>query len=111
MATTFTWSVVQLDCYPEANGNQEVVFNVHWTLTGEEAGFTASAYGSQGLTLNPAHPFTPFADLTHDQVVGWVKGSLGGDAVAAIEDRVSQQINEQVAPSVVHPPLPWAASA
>ena len=37
MAVTNTWAVVQMDCYPEEDGETDVVFNVHWTLTGEEA--------------------------------------------------------------------------
>ena len=34
MAVTNTWAVVQMDAYPEYDGDTDVVFNVHWTLTG-----------------------------------------------------------------------------
>jgi len=108
MATTYTWAVVQMDCYPEEDGEMDVVFNVHWTLTGEEAGFSANAYGTQAVAVDPDAPFTPYADLTEEQVIGWVQDSMGEERVAALEAAVAAQINDQIAPPVVTPPLPWA---
>ena len=108
MAITNTWAVQQMDCYPEEDGETDVVFTVHWTLTGTEAGFSGSVYGTQGVSLDPAAPFTPYADLTESQVVGWVQAAMGEEQVAAYEANVAQQINDQVVPPVVTPPLPWA---
>ena len=109
MATTYTWAVTQMDCYPEQDGETDVVFTVHWTLTGTEAGFTGGVYGSVGVTVDAGATFTPYADLTEAQVIGWVQDALGEDQVAAYEANVAQQINDQVAPPVVTPPLPWSA--
>lgn len=109
MATTYTWAVVQMDCYPEEDGEQDVVFNVHWTLTGEEAGFSGSVYGSQAVSIDPDAPFTPYADLTETQVIGWVQSAMGAEQVASYEANVAEQINNQIAPPVVTPPLPWSA--
>jgi len=30
---TYTWTVSQLDCYPQADNQTDVVFNIHWQLT------------------------------------------------------------------------------
>lgn len=109
MATTYTWSVNQLDAYPEHEGNTDVVFTVHWTMTGEEAGFSGSVYGTVGVTLDPDAPFTAYADLTEAQVVGWVQDALGEETVASYEANVAQQIADQINPPVVTPPLPWSA--
>ena len=111
MPTTNTWGVVQMDVYPEADGKQDVVFNVHWTLTGTDGTYTGSVYGSVGVSLDEGSTFTPYADLTLAQVVGWVQGAMGPEKVAAYEANVAQQINDQVAPPVVTPPLPWAPPA
>jgi len=108
MATTYTWAVVQMDAYPEADGETDVVFNVHWTLTGNEAGFVGSVYGSQGVTVDPDAPFTPYADLTEAQVIGWVQDALGEEQVTSYEANVAKQIDALVNPPVVAPPLPWA---
>ena len=107
MTTTYTWAVVQMDAYPEEDGETDVVFSVHWTLTGTEAGFVGSVYGSQGVTVDPDAPFTPYADLTEAQVIGWVQDAMGAEQVAAYEANVAQQINNQIVPPVVTPQLPW----
>jgi len=106
---TNTWAVVQMDAYPERDGKTDVVFTVHWTLTGTDGAHTGSAYGSVSVTVDPDAPFTPYDDLTQDQVVGWVKSALGNEPVAAYEANVAQQIAGQINPPVVSPPLPWIA--
>jgi len=98
-----------MDCYPEADNETDVVFNVHWTLTGTEAGFSGNVYGSQAVTVDPDAPFTPYADLTETQVIGWVKSAMGEEQVASYEANVAEQINNQIDPPVVTPPLPWSA--
>jgi hypothetical protein len=108
MAVNYTWNIVRLDCYPELDGETDVVFVCHWTLAGEEAGFSGGVYGSVGVTLDAGATFTPYADLTEAQVIGWVQDALGEDQVTAYEANVAQQINDQVAPPVVTPPLPWS---
>ena len=108
MAITNTWAVVQMDAYPEYEGHTDVVFTVHWTLSGTDGEHTAGVYGSVGLTLDSEADFTPYADLTEAQVVGWVKDALGEEQVAGYEDNVAAQIDALVNPPVVTPALPWA---
>lgn len=111
MITTLTWNVVQMDAYPEKDGLTDVVFSVHWGLTGDDNdGHTGYVYGSVGVTLDPSAPYTPYADLTLDQVIGWVKDALGAEQVASLEANVAAQIEQQINPTVVTPPLPWANS-
>jgi hypothetical protein len=107
MTITNTWAVAQMDAYPERDGKTNVVFTVHWTLTGSEAGFVGTAYGTQGVKVDLDAPFTLYADLTQEQVIDWVKAGMGAERVAALEASVANQINEQIVPSVVAPPLPW----
>lgn len=102
------WNVVQMSCYPEQDGLTDVVFSVHWTLTAKEDEYTSSTYGSVGVTLDPSAPYTPYADLTQEQVVGWVKSSLGAETVAEYEAGVASLIEAQKVPPVVTPPLPWS---
>lgn len=111
MAITYTWSVVQMDAYPEEDGETDVVFNVHWTLAGIDGTYQGYVYGSQGVTVDAAEPFTPYADLTQAQVIGWVQDALGEEQVASYEANVAQQIEDQINPPVVTPPLPWAQGA
>jgi hypothetical protein len=108
MAVTYVWGVTQLEAYPEQDGQTDVVCIVHWTLTGEEDGRVAGVYGSVGVQLEAGSHFTPYAELTEEQVVGWAKAKIGAEEVAELEAQVAYDIAQQAAPSVVAPPLPWA---
>lgn len=114
MAIVNTWNVVQMNEYPEYEGYQDCVFQVHWTLTGTETvgeeTYTGSVYGSVGVSLDAESPFTPYNELTLDQVIGWVKDALGAEQVAAYEDNVEKQIADQQNPPVLTLPLPWASA-
>lgn len=107
MAVVNTWSVAQLDAYPEVDGKTDVVFNVHWTLNGVDGEHSGSVYGSQSVALDPDAPFVPYTSLTQGQVIGWVKDALGEEQVASLEANVAEQIANQINPPVVHPALPW----
>lgn len=110
MTISYNWTVSQLDCYPEYEGHEDVVFVCHWRMDGTDGVYTAGVYGSVGLTLDPEAKFTPFEKLTEAQVIGWVKGALGKEQVAAYEESVANQIEALINPPVVNPPLPWSAA-
>jgi hypothetical protein len=52
----------------------------------------------------------PFADLTEETGVGWVKDKFGEEKVAEIEAALQAQLDEQRAPSKAAG-VPWAAAA
>jgi hypothetical protein len=108
MAITNTWAVQQLNAYPELDGQTDVVFSVHWQLNGTDGTYNGSVYGSVGVTLDEGATFTPYASLTQAQVIGWVQDALGEEQVASYEANVAQQIENQINPPVVTPPLPWS---
>ena len=59
--------------------------------------------------LEESESFTPFADLTESQVVGWAKNILGATAVELIEQSVNDGITLKKNPSTipVQKDLPW----
>jgi hypothetical protein len=105
--TTFNWEISQLDCYPQADGQTDVVFTVHWSCTGTDGTYSGNAYSACSVTYVAGTPFTPFADLTQQDVLGWIWA--GGVDKDATEAAVQQQIDNQINPPVVSPPLPWNA--
>ena len=106
MATTYKWSVTQMDCYPQSEGETNVVFTVHWTCFGTDGTYNGSVYSTCSVPA-PTGSFTPYADLTQDQVLGWIWAN--GVDKDATEASVAQQIQNQVNPPVVTPTLPWAS--
>ena len=108
MATTTTWTIQWMQTSTqEINGFPEVVLTVGWNLEGTDGTYTSNIYNTASLTPPQAGDpdFTPYADLTQDQVLGWVWESV--DKTAA-EEAVTQQVANLANPPVVQPPLPWA---
>jgi len=101
--TTFTWAIANL----ERETEDGFVFTAHYTVSAADGTYSAGAYGSIGFE-RPEN-LVPFADLTEDLVVGWVKEALGGDEkVAEIEAALQSQINQQRTPTKASG-KPWAA--
>jgi len=104
--TTFNWVISQLNCYPQADGQTDVVFVVHWTCSGTDGTYNGSVYSTCSVPA-PTGTFTPYADLTQDMVLGWIWAN--GVDKDSTEAAVQTQIDNQINPPVVSPPLPWAA--
>ena len=104
-----TWQAVQLDRQLKDGDKDNVVTTVHWTATDSEVDgentYSGHAYGSVSLAA-PGDSFTPYADITEEQSVGWVKSVLGDDQVAAYEKSVEDQIELQKNP-VTGKGVPW----
>jgi len=109
MANQYNWVISQLDAYPQHEGHTDVVFVIHWRRQATDGTHNADIYGSQAVTLDAEAPFTPYADLTFDQVVGWLEDAMGAETLAAQIVALDQQIENQINPPVVSPPLPWSA--
>jgi hypothetical protein len=102
MATTFTWAIANL----ERETSDGFVFTAHYTVAANDDTYSSSAYGSIGFE-RPEN-LVPFADLTKEQVIGWVKGALGGDEkVTEIQAALQAQLDEQRAPTKASG-TPWA---
>jgi hypothetical protein len=103
---TITWTITALDCYPHADGQADVVFVAHWSCNGTDGTYNASVYSTCSIPA-PGTSFTPYEDLTQDQVLGWIWAN-GVDKFTT-EAAVVQQIDNQINPPVITPPLPWVA--
>jgi myo-inositol-hexaphosphate 3-phosphohydrolase len=98
----FTWSIPQMDRLT----SDGFVVTVHYTVNAVDGDYTANTYGTVGYTEQPNEQYTPYADLTEAQVVGWVQESLGKDTVEA---SLAAQIELEKNP-VQEAGVPWAAA-
>lgn len=103
--TTYTWTVTQMDCYPQAEGQTDVVFTVHWTCAGTDGTYNGSVYSTCNVTYEAGTPYTPYDQLTQDQVLGWIWA--GGVDKDSAQTAVQTQIDNQINPPVTSPALPW----
>jgi hypothetical protein len=90
--TLTTWAIANLE-RETADGK---VIVAHYTVNANNGTYSAGAYGSLGFD---GEVTTPFAELTEEQVVSWVKEALGEDKVAEVEAALQNQIDEQAAPT------------
>ncbi len=108
---TMTWDVTAMDCYPQADGETDVVFTVHWTCSGSQTvngqTYNGSVYSTCSVPAPTGSAFTPYDQLTEAQVLGWIWAN-GVDKFAT-ESAVATQIANAINPPVVQPPLPWSA--
>ena len=109
MSVTNTWVIEQMNCYPTYDNQTDVVFTVHWRANATDGTYNSTAYGTVGVTYEAGTPYTPYANLTQDQVIGWVQDAMGPEQVAEIEAGLATQIDNQINPPIVTPALPWSA--
>lgn len=68
---------------------------------------TQATYGTVDVAYVPGSPYTPYNQLTLEQVNGWVTSALGPEGVAKAEADCDAQIEAQKVLGPVTPPLPW----
>ena len=116
MAITYKWDINQMNAHIQSEGEDNVIFTVHWTYSGsEEIGgqtYQASQIGAQSFTYIAGEPFTPYADTEAFEavVIGWLRRSIRCTSMAAnIDAQIQKQItpvNEDLYFTWQNPPIP-----
>jgi hypothetical protein len=101
---TILWIIERLLVKPTEGSNTDVVITADWRCNGSQDNYSGTCYGSASFQP-PSGEFTPYEDLTQDQVLGWCFAN--GVDQAAIEANVAAQIENQINPPIIAPPLPW----
>ena len=98
---TYDWNCKTVDVHPQEEGETDVVYNVHWIVTGVDGDYSASCIGTQVVPLSEGGTFIPFEDLTNDVVVEWTKEAMGEEQVTQIEAGVASEIEGKINPTSV----------
>jgi len=112
--TTINWTIDWLDQSTQTiNGFTQVVLTAGWRATGWETAngkdFSNSIYGTCSFPEPEAGgSFTPFAQLTQAQVVGWCWEN--GVNQEATEAAINANLAAQITPATTQPPLPWVTA-
>jgi hypothetical protein len=102
--TTLSWIIERLLVKPTEGTLTDVVITADWRCNGTDGTYNGTCYGSCSFAP-PSGEFTPYEDLTEQQVLGWCFAN--GVDQSAIEANVTAQINDQINPPIIAPPLPW----
>ena len=101
MAITYKWTINQMNAHIQAEGEDNVIYTVHWRYTGsEESGgetYSDSNIGTQNYTYVAGEPFVPYENTEAFEavVIGWLEGSLD---VPAIQASIAANIESQITP-------------
>ena len=116
MAIDYKWTINQMNAHIESEGEQNVIFTVHWTYSGSEEvsgqTYQASQIGAQGFTYVKGESFIPYADTEafEQVVIGWLEGALDMDSIrASLASQIQKQItpvNEDLYFTWQNPPIP-----
>ena len=100
---TYNWNCKTVDAYPQDGEYTDLVYNVHYIVSGEDSGtaYIGTIIGTQNLNVSDVTEFIPFEDLTNEIVVGWTKSALGEEQVASIEANITAQIEQMIKPTSV----------
>ena len=115
MAIVYTWNCRTVDTYPTsadqqepANVENDVIHTVHYRLNGTETvdgvDYTSNVIGTETLAVDNYSNFTSFADLTHEDVIGFVTASMIAVTPGRVDElkaSVSSSIASQITPSTV----------
>lgn len=95
---TYTWKINAVDCYTSKDGLEKVAYNVHWSFFATDGENNASMIGVQSVGEPNPDNFTPFDQLTEEQVVSWITASMD---VEQMQLNLDKQIEDLIAPKVV----------
>ena len=112
---TYTWNCRTTDVYPNYEGLNDVVYNVHWIVIGKktvgEKEYYQQSIGTQTISVETIQPegFIPFpspadqaeCDAFAAQVTAWVKEEMGTERVTELEASIATQIANQINPPSV----------
>jgi hypothetical protein len=97
-----------MDSVPKEGELTDVVITVHWrrsaTTVVDEKEYYTDIYGAQSFTQTESENFTPYDELTYEQVCGWLEESMN---MTMIDTPLYNQLNLIVNPPLIVLPLPW----
>ncbi len=101
MAITYKWDIPQMNAHIQAEGEDNVIYTVHYRYTGsEESGgktYSSTNIGTQSYTYVAGDPFVPYEDTEafENVVIGWLEGSLD---VPAMQASIAAAIQSEITP-------------
>lgn len=86
----------------------DMVTMTNFTISDTQDGLSGQV--SYSIDILPADPqnYTPYADVTEAQAIGWTQDAAGAERIASWEAEVQTQIDAQKVVTPQPAPLPWA---
>lgn len=102
--TKFKWQIISMPTYSQINGQSNIVFEVNWKCLAQNGTITSTSYGTVPVSYTTASSFTPYDQLTQEQVWEWVNPNIDH---SEIELNLQNMIDSQKNTLVSHMALPF----
>lgn len=96
--TEFKWIISAMECIKKDGDLQDVVITIHWRYAAEKDGVSTDMYGATAIPLPTGEEFTPYEELTKEQVVGWLEATLD---VESMKQNLESQLDLLINPTNV----------
>ena len=93
-----------MECVKNDGDLTDVVIKIHWRYAAIKDEFTTDTYGATSMPLPTGEEFTPYEELTKEQVFGWLEATLD---VPAMEESLEAQLDLLINPTNVTLPPPF----
>ena len=108
MSISYTWTIQNMFAQKQLDDYTDVVIQVAWTCVGTDGTYYSSSPGLTRLTFTAPDPnFTPYDQLSQEQVLAWIWGPGGVDQLQ-VQENINAEIELQANPPIVVLPLPWS---
>ena len=101
MATTYKWFINQMDAHIESEGEDNVIFTVHWKYSGSDkvSGkvYSSSQIGGKNFSYEAGNAFVPYenTEAFEKVIIGWLEASLD---MVSIKASIEADIQKQITP-------------
>ena len=101
MAITYKWYIDQMNAHIQAEGQDNVIYAVHYRYTGSEEldnkTYSSSIIGTKDFTYTAGEPFTPYenTEAFENIVIEWLEDSLD---IEQMKFSIAEEIKHQITP-------------
>ena len=106
MANTYNLEILKLEVKLLEDTLENVVFQADWryTATSENEEYTEQSVGLSSIPSPDPNNFTPFDDLTEEQVKSWVENEVD---FSKFKEYLDNRIEEKINPPTEVKDVPW----
>lgn len=108
MAIEYKWIISAMDTAVKSDELTDVVKVIHWRRSAQDIingnSYYVDTFGAIQCDEPDPMSFTPYQDLTFEQICGWLESKLD---VSKIDENLSLKLENVINPPIVQLPLPW----
>lgn len=96
--TNYNWIISAMECVKKEGDLNDIVITIHWRYAATKDEVSTDTYGATAIPLPTGEDFTPYEELTKEQVVGWLEATLD---VEEMQQNLESQLDLLINPTNV----------